>query len=89
MPIGCLNYYSGNHSELIQSSGSVSTETQRLRAVGNKVLNTLNDLNPNSQKDIVYPSLYLIHRKDSFYAQSRNTMSLETKLKVHLDRNLL
>ena len=40
-----LNDYSSNYSELFQSSGLVSIETQRLRALAQEDFKTLNDLN--------------------------------------------
>ena len=68
-----LNDYSSNYLELLQSSGSVSMETQRLHTIAYEVLKTLNNLNQNSMKETFYHSPHLSHGKNNPYIHFRNT----------------
>ena len=64
-----------NYSELLQSSGSVSMQTQQLRSTAHKVIfKTLSDLNPNFMREIFYRYPKLTHRKDNLYVHTRNTI---------------
>ena len=60
--LSVLNDYLCNYSKLLQSSGSVSIETQHA-----DILKTLNDLNPNIIKEIFYRSTNLTYGKDNLF----------------------
>ena len=69
-----LNDHCSNYSGLIQRSGSVSMENQRLHAIACKVFKTLIELNPNFMEEIFYRSPNLTHRKENLYVHSQNTI---------------
>ena len=77
--LSVLNDNSSNFTALLQSSGSVSMETQRLRAITYQVFRTLNDLNPNFMKEIFYRSPKQAHRKGNLYVHSQNAIKFENK----------
>ena len=68
------------YSKLLQSSRSVSMETQRLCSIAWKDFKALNNLDPNLMTKIFYRFSNQTHRKGNLYVHTRNTIKFRSKI---------
>ena len=73
------NDYNSDYKDLLEITKTSTMEIKRLRTLALEVSKTVNNLNPDFMKCIIYHSPYQTHKKYDIFVHSRNTASFGDK----------
>ena len=83
-----LDNYKSNYGNLIKKNGTTTTEIKRLRALGNKIFKTINNINPSHMKNIFTPKTNAKIQPHDIIVRRNNTATYGDKSLIALGPNI-